>query len=347
MSEVTPAEWRKHFFACGMAVWGLTALIWPLLLKADAVFAEQNTAMADANTAAIPGGSTAAKLPAVYSVRLIKQAADKLKLKGLVATKDDHKVLLGLVKASFPSADVSDRIKIVDGPKRDMKLGGISFALKALSYLQAGSARIDDQGIALSGDTESRAVYAEVTKLIHSGCPTGLTVKNDITQPSQSFSLRAEVGQGKVKLTGAVSDGSDKKALDAVVKKLFSGLEIVNDTYVAEGAPDSWLDAAMHSLKVLRLLNSGVVQLADHSIRLDGHASDEATMRRIDALAGKYPAGFAVESSVSAPPAQASMFSLGLPYSAAAAAAGFQATEGISRTNAGIDLMTGAGGSAP
>ena len=36
-----------------------------------------------------------------------------------------------------------------------------------------------------------------------------------------------------------------------------------------------------------------------------------------DQLADKYPAGFALESKVSVPPAQASMFDLGYPHSAA------------------------------
>jgi hypothetical protein len=312
MSEVTPAEWRKHCFAWGLAFLGLPALLSPLLVRADRVAAEQYTAMADANTAAIAGGSVAAKLPLTYSIRIIKQSPDRLKLKGNVATKEDHKALLGLVKASFPSVDVSDRIKIVDGPKVDMTLGGISFALKALTYLQTGSARIDDQGIVLAGDTENRAVYSELRAFIDAGKPTGLAVKDDVAIPPTAFTWRAEVGDGQVRLTGAVPEGYDKKQLEAAVQKLFSGLQIIDKTYTVESAPESWTDAAMHSLKVLKLLNSGVVQLADHSISVEGHVADDKALQRIDALADKYPAGFALESKVSIPPVQASLFGIGV-----------------------------------
>ena len=338
MSEVTPAEWRKHFFICGVALCAAPALISSLVVRADRAAAEQYPAMADANTAAIAGGAVAAKLPVTYSIRVIKQSSEKLKLKGLVATKDDHRTLLGLIKASFPSADVSDRIKIADGPKADMKLGGISFALKALGYLQAGSAKIDEQGVSLSGDAESRAIYKEVKNLIDSGRPTGLAVKSEISEPKDSIAWRAEVAGGKVRLTGSVPDGGDKKELEAQVQKLFSGAEIVDNTYVVDGAPcpETWLDAAMHSLKVLRLLNSGVVQLAEHSIRVDGHASDEATLRKIDDLADRYPAGFALESQVSVPPAQASVFSFG-GFPSSATAAGRQHRPAIE----GIDISDG------
>lgn len=326
MSEVTPAEWRKHCFAWGLAFLGLPALFSPLLLRAERVAAEQYSAMADANTAAIAGGAVAAKLPLTYSIRVIKQSPDRLKLRGTVATKEDHKALLGLVKANFPSADVSDRIKVADGPKTEMKLGGISFALKALTYLQAGAAKIDDQGVALSGDTESRAIYSELRSLIDSGKPTGLVVQDDVAIPQTAFSWRAEFGDGQVKLTGAVRDGADRKQLEATVQKLFSGLHIVDNTYSVEGTPESWVDAAMHSLEVLRLLNSGFVVLADHSISVEGHASNDEALKLIDKLADKYPAGFALESKVSIPPAQAGMFGL-IPYAAAVSLQAIQDSE--------------------
>jgi hypothetical protein len=339
MSEATPAEWRKRIFACGFTLLGLPALISPLLTKADRAAAEQSNSVANANTAAIAGGTADANPPVAYSIRVTKLSSEKLKLKGLVATRDDHKALLGLVKASFPSADVSDRVKVTDAPKTEMKLGGISFALKALSYLQAGSARVDEQGVVLTGEAESRAVYNDVKALIDSGRPTGLLVKNEIVQPRDAFSWRAEVGEGKVHLTGAVPAPSDKNKLEAIVQKLFSGAEIVDDTYVSDGAPESWLDAAMHSLKVLRLLNFGSVQLADHSVRLDGHTFDEATLRVIDDLADRYPAGFALESQISAPPAHAGMFSFGFPYSATSSGRG--PVEGLDVMDGDLGLSMG------
>jgi len=247
-------------------------------------------------------GAAAVRQPPTYSIRVIKQAPDKLKLKGLLATEEDRKALLGLVKASFPSADVSDRLKVGNNPKADMKLGGISFALKALSFLQAGSANIDDYGVALSGGTESSAVYAELKSFMDAGLPTGVVLKEaQISAPPTSFFWRAELEAGRVKLAGAIPNQIGKTEMRAAVSKLFSGLEIFDQTYVVEGAPESWLDAAMHSLKVLRHLETGFVQLADRTIRLDGTASDEATLQKIDSLADKYPTGFSLESKVSAP----------------------------------------------
>lgn len=318
MSGVMPAERRGFFYAWGLAVLGGTALIPPLALSADWVRAEPHKATAETRTGAA-GDETATLGQTAYSVRVIKQAEGKFKLRGQVASKEDHKTVLGLVKASYPSADVTDRIKIAGGPRSDMKLGNVSFALKALGYLQAGStACITEEGVALTGGAENRAVYAEVQSLIESGRPAGISIKDDITEPQKSFSWRAEVDDGKVKLTGAVPDTADKKELEGIVQKMFAGREVVDYTYVAEGAPESWLDAAMHSLKVLRLLNSGFVLLADQSIRVDGQATDGETLKRIADLADRYPVGFALESKVSVEPARASLFgTFGFPQASA------------------------------
>ena len=299
----------------GLAVLGLTGALASLLtFRADKVAAQQHPIAADVMTTA-----NVAVMPSAFSIRVVKVSADKLKLKGLVATEEDHKALMGLVKASFPSADVSDRLKIAAGAKTDMKLGGISFALKALSFLQAGAASIDENGVSLSGGTEDGSTFTEFKKFV-AAPPTGVIVREDIvTQPLSSVSWRAEIGNGKVRLTGAVADKSDKKELEATVQALFAGLEIVDETSVAGGASESWLDAAMHSLQVLCLLDSGFVQLADHKIQLYGQASDEAKLRKIDSLADNYPSSFALDSKVSAP-TQASMFGLpSLPTISAAA----------------------------
>ena len=311
ISGVEPAHRSISVASWGLAVLGLTAALAALsALGADKATAQQHPMAEMTNTVgAIPSPSAA------FTINVFKLATGRLKLKGLVATEEDHKALMGLVKASFPSADVTDRVKIANDPKiktadaakTDFKLGGISFALKALSFVQSGSAQIDQHGVALSGDAENSAVYAELAKF-DAAPPTGIILKEvSVSQPPTSVSWRAEVGGGKVKLTGAVAGSSNKKELEAKLQTLFSGLEIVDETSVVGATSDSWLDAAIHSLQVLRLLDSGFVQLADHNIQLYGHASDEAKLRKIDSLADDYPSGFALDRKVSAP-VRASLF---------------------------------------
>ncbi|HET9394947.1 MAG TPA: hypothetical protein VFO36_02735, partial [Nitrospiraceae bacterium] len=193
MSGVMPAEPRRSFYAWGLAVLGATALIQPLALSASWVRAEQQTAKVEAPATTMEDRAESIAASS-YNIRVIKQAEGKFKLRGEVACKEDHKAVLGLVKASYPSADVTDRIKVGVGKKADMKLGNISFALKALGYLQSGSsAKIDEQGIALTGQTESRAVYEEVQSLLEQGRPAGIVVQDEIIQPQTAFSWRAEL----------------------------------------------------------------------------------------------------------------------------------------------------------
>lgn len=305
MSGDEPAKGRRRLIFLGLATVATTALAAFLAVKPDRVLADQKAGMTGIAAATV-AGAPAVKTGENCSVRIIKQAPDKLKLRGLVATEEDHKALLGLIKASFPSADVKDRLRIADRPSGHMKLGGFSFALKALGYLQAGSARIDDQGVELAGDAETSAVYAEVKSFIEASVPTGVVLRNvQIKSPETSFVWRADLEDGRVIISGTVPNQSERKELQNAVGKLFSGLEVTDYTHVAAGAPESWLEAAIHSLKVLRLLDSGFVQVSDQSIRLDGQAADDATLRHIDSLADKYPTGFSLQTKLSAPEKQA------------------------------------------
>lgn len=298
MSGDEPAKGRRRFFILlGSAALTLSALAAALAFKPERVLA-QDTAKPSVSMA----GVSNAKAQNNCIVKITKQAPDKLKLKGIVATEDDHKALLGLVKASFPSADVKDRLKIANIADTQMKLGGFSFALKALSYLQAGSAKIDNEGIELTGSAETSAVYAEVKTFIETGVPSGVILKDvKIKSPTTSFVWRADFEDGRVIISGVVPNQSGRQELQNAVGKLFSGLEVADHTHVASGAPESWLEAAMHSLKVLRLLDSGFVQVSDQGIWLDGQAADDATLRHIDSLADKYPAGFSLQTKLSAP----------------------------------------------
>jgi hypothetical protein len=319
ISGVEPAERSLSFVTWGLAALGLTAILAALpALRADRAAAQQ-TSTAESDLGMV-------SKPIAFAVRISKNAADNLKIKGLLASDEDHKALMGLVKASYPSADVTDRVKISNGAKTDFKLGGISFALKALSFLDSGTASVDEHGVTLWGTPESASGYAEFKSFVATP-PTGIVIKdNQVSQPPTSPSWRAEVGQGKVRLTGTVADSSDKKELEATVQNLFSGLEIVDETAVVAGSSDSWMQAAIHSLQVLRLLDSGFVELGDHKIQLYGQASDESKLRKIDLLADSYPSGFSLDTRVSAP-ARASM--IGFPSASAAERSPMQTLGGV------------------
>jgi hypothetical protein len=232
----------------------------------------------------------------------IQKEENRIKLKGQTSTEEDHKILLGLVKANFASIYVADRIKPrSDDARTNINVGGVSFALKVLSLLDTGSASIDEKVIKLDGKAGTRALHAEVLEYIKSKQPNGITVKTSITPPSKSFYWRAKFSDGQLDIDGAITAESDRQALDNGAHELFQNVNVVNQTGIVEDLPENWADATLLSLQILRLLNSGVVEIADQSIQLEGLSPDEATLKKVEELTRQYPPGFALKSRISTP----------------------------------------------
>ncbi len=66
-----------------------------------------------------------------------------------------------MTRASFPGFEIQDRMKLGRGaPNQDNWLGGISFALKQLTYLKRGDARLDVLNLSIRAKPKMRAPIA-------------------------------------------------------------------------------------------------------------------------------------------------------------------------------------------
>lgn len=289
---------KRRGIAFGFTSFGVAFLFTAVFSIASQPAAEQKTpdATQSGNKA---GAETVSALPSAFLLRIQKDAG-RIKLKGNMPSEEDHKTVLGLVKANFASIDINDRVKAAKGqPGTTVKVGGVNFALKVLSCLETGTATIDDGGVTLGGVAATSALYDEARKHIDTGRPIGVEVKShNITPPSKTLKWSAVFSNGHLSMSGVVAGEDDKKVLETTARKLF-GHTIDSSTDLAESAPDSWMTAALHSLQLLRNLEWGTVQITDQSIYVEGTAADESALMEIDALADQYPRGFALESKVS------------------------------------------------
>ncbi|NJM36200.1 MAG: hypothetical protein HC850_17590 [Rhodomicrobium sp.] len=239
--------------------------------------------------------------PITYSVRIFKEP-DRIKLKGNLASEEDYKTLIGLVKANFPAVDLTDRLKVNEAaPDGEVKVGGLSFALKLLGYVETGQASVDDNGLSFEGSASTAVVLTEVKKLLENNKPTGVPLKNiRIAPPAKSW-FASVTPDGEVKISGVVPDEAGKQAVTKAAKDMFPSANVEDGTAVNANLPARWTKAAQHSLKLLRELTNGSVELTDQIIHLKGSAPDEGAISRIDKLAADLPSGFALKSEVSAP----------------------------------------------
>jgi hypothetical protein len=237
-----------------------------------------------------------------FSLRIFKET-DRIKLKGFLPSEEDHKTVLGLVKAAFPTTDLTDRTKIEEiSTKTTLKVGSITFALKALTLMETGMANVDGVSVSFDGEVETASAHNQIREYLGSSLPTGVILKSqNIKAPPKSFSWRAEIKDKQISIKGAAPSKDSKKILQKRVGFLFKGMKLSDKTIVSDGAPENWSKAALHSLTVLQLLKSGYIQIKGQTIRVEGVVDNKEKLIIIDGLASKYPSDFSLESHVSFP----------------------------------------------
>jgi hypothetical protein len=203
-----------------------------------------------------------------------------LHLRGVVPSEEDHRTLLGMVKAHFPDLEVEDKLKIVaGGPPKEQWLGAVSFGLKQLSHLKSGSVRIVNVGLAITGEARSADDYTDVKKALAGPLPTGLDIRGDEVRPpiADPFVFTADLGANALSLSGSVPSEDLRKQLRDMSRQLFERPGLDDRLQLASGAPKDWDEAVTAALRALSRLESGKVALSGLAVSIEGVAPDKGT----------------------------------------------------------------------
>jgi OOP family OmpA-OmpF porin len=247
------------------------------------------------------GGDGTADVPITYSLRIYKEP-DRIKLKGSVSSEEDYKTLIGMVKATFPAIDLSDRIKVDDkAPDSDGEIRGLSFALKVLGYVETGQASVDNNGLSLDGAATTAVILTEVERLVKEDKPTGVPIKTlRVAPPKKSWNASIK-SEGVLRIKGVVASEQNKEELYQLALTKFSYLSIQDETVVDKRLGDSWAKAARRSIEMLQVLDQGSVEVTEQMVHLRGNAPTQKALEFIDSIGTRLPSGVALKSEVSAP----------------------------------------------
>jgi hypothetical protein len=208
------------------------------------------------------------------------RSGSSLRLRGSVPSEDDHRTVLGMVKAHFPDLSVEDRLKIVAGvPNKEQWLGAVSFGLKQLAHLKQGSARLLSVGLKVNGEARSAADYAEVKKALAGPLPTGLSIMSDNVRPPKAdpFIFTADLGPDGLTLSGSVPNEAARGRLRELSRELFLRPTVDDQLQPASGAPKDWYSAVAAALRALSRLESGKIALSGLAVTIEGLAPDKGT----------------------------------------------------------------------
>jgi outer membrane protein OmpA-like peptidoglycan-associated protein len=238
--------------------------------------------------------------PFIWSAR---RRGNRIRLMGYVSDRATRQAVIGLTKAAMPGLEVVDRMNTGRGvPSPDTWLAGLSFALKQLSLLNQGDARLDDLALTISGEAEDAAAYKAVSGALKSGLPKGIKLASaQITAPAVSpYTWSARFAGGQLVMAGHVAGGDKTRAdLLAAAKAAAPGVNIVDRMEPAEGAPKGWANAVIALMQELVRLESGTLELKDAALTVGGVAPDEVQAQSIrTALRASVPSAFTLVDQV-------------------------------------------------
>lgn len=208
------------------------------------------------------------------------QSDGRVRLSGFVPSPATRAAIVGAAKATFPSRDIDDRMKMARGaPAQALWEGGISYGLKQLAALKPGG-RVDLEAanLLIEGEAADLGAYKSVKTALQSGLPQGIRLRSDKVTPPvvKPYAWGAKLAGNQVQLTGYVPSERARDEIFAAAKKAFPKSAVVDRLQIAAGEPKDWLQAVLASIGRLGRLEEGSVDIRDTQLSLAGLAADES-----------------------------------------------------------------------
>jgi OmpA-OmpF porin, OOP family len=207
------------------------------------------------------------------------QSDGRIRLSGFVPTPAVRQAIVGATKATFPSRDIDDRMKMARGaPAQAVWEGGISYALKQLGGLKSGG-RVDLEAtnLQIEGEAEDIGSYRGIKTALQNAMPQGIKLRSDKVTPPvvKPYTWGAKLANSQLQLTGYVPSERARDDVFAAAKKAFPKAAVVDRLSVAAGEPRDWFQAVTAALTRLGRLDEGSVDLRDTQLNIAGLAATD------------------------------------------------------------------------
>ena len=183
----------------------------------------------------------------------------------------------------------------------DVKIGGLSFALKVLGYVENGHAIFDDNGLLLEGSVDTATVLDQVQQFVEKEKPEGVSVKGlRVSAPELSWRVQLDESD-TIKISGIIPDDEKKSEVLSELRVHFPAHTIVDNSKFSDGLPEHWDESVSKSIEILAYLEYGLIDVTETAINVKGHAEDKAKLVLLLETTKEVPSSVAVNSEVTAP----------------------------------------------
>lgn len=227
---------------------------------------------------------------------------NRIRLDGLVPNDRTRREVVGIVKANFPGLEVDDRMALARGaPPLDTWIGGVSFGLKQLAVLKSGRIDIEKTTLSILGEARDVAGYRAIKSALATGLPQGIRLGNDGVKPPfiKQYQWSVERTRARVLLTGRVPSDTVREDFLTRARHLLPNVQVEDQMAPGDGAPDSFVAAAMLLLQELAKIDEGTGEINDTAVAFNGVAETaEAANATRAALKQAMPATFRMSDNI-------------------------------------------------
>lgn len=234
----------------------------------------------------------------------VSRLNNRVRLTGYVPNQAARQIILSVARASFPGFEIQDRMKLGRGaPNQDNWLGGISFALKQLTYLKRGDARLDTLNLNVAGEAEDAGAYRTLTSM-GSNMPKAVKlVSAHITPPVVSPHVWTARFDGRaMNFKGFVPSEAARANLLAAAREKLPEAAVTDDTEPGEGVAPGWAETALLAVRQLRRLENGTAEIRDGQLVVSGLAPDDEAAEAVRAALKALPAAYKLSDALTVKP---------------------------------------------
>jgi len=213
-----------------------------------------------------------------YHWSAASDGSGRLRIAGDVPSEQARRALLETAKAAFPSATVSDGMRLARGSvDHDAWLAGAKFSLQTLAGLKRGEVELAALDLSMRGEAASSKAYRQTRTALAQQRPRGVGLAEEkISLPvARPYVWNARKGGDGILIEGYAPADDVRGRLVAKAKSLFGKMSFSDRTDIAAGAPDGWEKAVVIALQQLAQLKSGDVAFSGRDLTFTGEAADE------------------------------------------------------------------------
>lgn len=213
-----------------------------------------------------------------YQWTATADGSGRMRLAGDIPSEKARRALLDTAKAAFPSAVVTDEMRLARGSiDRARWLAGAEFSLKTLSELKKGEAQLTALDLSMRGEAATSRAYRNVRAALAKRRPAGIDLAHEEIAPpvAKPYVWDAKKGPEGFVVSGYAPTDDSRSELISRAKSLFAHIPFAEHTDVADGAPPGWNKAVTIALKQLAQLKSGEASFHDRQLTFSGEAADE------------------------------------------------------------------------